>query len=147
MKFNSLIIGILLGLLCSNASAQGPTNYEKVVEILKGVAARNPENSRLFILGYSHSGQKIDGLEIGHGLVHHLIVGAHHGNEYGSAAVAAEFAVKLAQGPIPEQTVYVIPVLNIAGYNAGQEESRRKAEPGIPTAITPALAAAKALLN
>ena len=46
-----------------------------------------------------------------------LIVGTHHGNEYGSTAVALGAADALAKNPVKGQTVYIIPVLNVTGYN------------------------------
>ena len=51
-------------------------------------------------------------------------MGTHHGNEYGSSEVAMAFAASMADKPIADQTVYVIPVLNISGYNAKQREEK-----------------------
>jgi carboxypeptidase T len=68
----------------------------------------------------SDSGETIQGVAVGNGPLHNLVVASHHGNEYGSVEVARGFAVSLAQAPIPGQTVYVIPVLNVGGYNAKQ---------------------------
>ena len=44
-------------------------------------------------------------------------MGTHHGNEYGSTAVALGVADALAKKPVEGQTVYIVPVLNITGYN------------------------------
>jgi carboxypeptidase T len=46
------------------------------------------------------------------------VVGTHHGNEYGATEVAIAFAHSVSENPILGQTVYVIPVLNVSGYNA-----------------------------
>ena len=46
------------------------------------------------------------------------MVATHHGNEYGSSEVAMAAAKDLAEQPISDQTVYVVPVLNIQGYNS-----------------------------
>lgn len=101
------------------ASAQAETNrkYEGVKSFLNRVAAANPKTSQTFILGDSDSGEKILGLKIGSGAVHDLVVSTHHGNEYGSAEVALAFAQSVATNPIPGHTTFVIPVLNIEGYN------------------------------
>lgn len=93
-------------------------NYKDTQKLLHDLAAKHPENVRMFDLGLSDSGEKIQGAAIGDGSVKNLVVAAHHGNEYGSTEVAKGFATALAASPIPGQTVYVIPVLNIAGYNS-----------------------------
>src|SRR5690606_13246985 len=49
--------------------------------------------------------------------VHNLVVGTHHGNEYGATEVAQAFAEDIALKPIEGQTIYVIPVLNTWGYD------------------------------
>jgi predicted deacylase len=91
--------------------------YADVKAFLADLAAKHPETTRLFTLGDSDSGEKIVGVAIGNGPVHNLVVATHHGNEYGSTEVARGFAQSMAEQPIAGQTVYVVPVLNIAGYN------------------------------
>lgn len=56
-------------------------------------------------------------LQIGNGETPDLVVATHHGNEYGSTAVAMGAAESFAKNPIVGHTVYVVPVLNITGYN------------------------------
>jgi carboxypeptidase T len=68
----------------------------------------------------------IEGVAIGNGPVHNLVVATHHGNEYGSTEVGMAFATSIADHPIANQTVYVIPVLNISGYNRKQREESAK---------------------
>ena len=97
--------------------APSASNYDKVVQQIEQIAAQNAGNAQVFTMGVNSQGQAIKGLKIGSGPVNSLVVGTHHGNEYGSTAVALGFAQSLAQAPIAGQTVYVIPVLNISGYN------------------------------
>ena len=92
--------------------------YSAVVTSLQKIAAQNSATTRLFELGMSDSGRPIMGLKIGNGPTNNLIVGTHHGNEYGSTAVALGVAESIAKDPLAGQTVYVIPVLNISGYNS-----------------------------
>ncbi len=97
----------------------GPSasNYEKVTQTLQQIAQQNPGTTKLMTIGVSDQGVPIQGLQIGSGAENTLVVGTHHGNEYGSTAVALGMADSLAKNPIAGQTVYVIPVLNITGYN------------------------------
>jgi carboxypeptidase T len=105
-------------------------DYAGVVTYLTEIANKYGANAQLFTLGDSDSGQKIIGIALGHGAVRNLVVATHHGNEYGSTEVALRFAYTLALQPIPNQTVFVIPVLNISGYNQRQRNetsARRRA--------------------
>jgi carboxypeptidase T len=92
-------------------------NYDQILKNMDQIVAANPGSAQVFTMGTNSQGQPIKGLKIGNGAVNSLIVGTHHGNEYGSTAVALGFAADLAKNPIQKQTVYVIPVLNISGYN------------------------------
>lgn len=93
------------------------TNYDKVVSTLQQIVAQNPANAKIVSIGVNDQGVPIQALQIGSGAVNSLIVGTHHGNEYGSTAVALGVADSLAKNPVAGQTIYVIPVLNITGYN------------------------------
>lgn len=97
----------------------GPSasNYDKVVSTLQKISIQYPANAQLISIGVNDQGVPIQALKIGSGEVASLIVGTHHGNEYGSTAVALAVADNLAKMPVPGQTTYVIPVLNISGYN------------------------------
>jgi len=104
-------------------SAQAPTNsYTSVIATLHQIADENPQSVTWFDLGMSDSGQMISGLKIGDGPIADLLVATHHGNEYGSTAVALGAAADFAKNPLQGHTVYVIPVLNISGYNADMRE-------------------------
>ncbi|MEQ1723689.1 MAG: M14 family zinc carboxypeptidase [Pseudobdellovibrio sp.] len=98
-------------------AAPSPSNYDKVVQTLQQIAAANPANAKLISIGVNDQGVPIQALQIGAGEVNSLIVGTHHGNEYGSTAVALGVADSLAKNPVTGQTVYIVPVLNVTGYN------------------------------
>jgi carboxypeptidase T len=121
----------LLSLISLNFSVlalAGPTpstkTYADVLKFMHDTAARYPEQAKLISLGVSDSGLAIEGLALGSGPINNLVVATHHGNEYGSTEVASAFAAHLAEYPILGQTIYVIPVLNITGYNAKQRWER-----------------------
>lgn len=96
--------------------------YDNVVQTLQTLAAQYPQNAKLINIGTSDSGRDIIGLKIGDGSVSNLVVGTHHGNEYGSTEVALAFAEEIARTPVDGQTIFVIPVLNIAGYDRRSRE-------------------------
>jgi predicted deacylase len=97
-------------------------NYNDIKSYMTKLAVEFPKTVRLFTLGKSDFGEPIVGAQIGDGNranVRHLLVATHHGNEYGSTEVAKAFALSVAQSPIPGETIFVVPVLNITGYNHG----------------------------
>ncbi len=98
------------------------TTYAEVKTFLHELARAHPTTTKTFELGITDSGELVEGVKIGNGPVKNLVVSTHHGNEYGSTEVARAVAVNLAEHPIPGQTVFVIPVLNVTGYNAKQRE-------------------------
>ncbi len=98
--------------------ATPPTNYSSVIDALRRISQENPTTTQWIDIGQSDSGQMISGLKIGDGEIADLVVATHHGNEYGSTAVALGAAESFARNPIPGHTVYIIPVLNISGYNS-----------------------------
>jgi carboxypeptidase T len=112
--------GILIGLSIASTATAQQKKYDKVKAMMKQIAESHPQTTQLIQVGDSNSGEPIVGLQIGRGQTRNLVVATHHGNEYGSTAVAVGFADALAKQPLQGQTIFVIPVLNIAGYNAGQ---------------------------
>jgi carboxypeptidase T len=106
--------------------------YDDVVALLNNLEKQYPENAQVFDLGISDNGQMIKGLKVGNGLLQNLLVATHHGNEYGSTEVAKAFAADMAANPIVGQTVFIIPVLNIEGYNR-----RQRREPASGTTFDP----------
>ena len=93
------------------------TNYQTVTQKLAQYQAANPTQVEQIVIGINNQGEEIKGLKIGNGPAAALVVATHHGNEYGSTAVALGVAESFSQNPLPNHTVYVIPVLNISGYN------------------------------
>lgn len=119
MLFGFVVIVLASLTVSSVAVAATPFNrkYSDIVAYLKELEDRNPVNAKVLDLGVNNSGQMIKVLRTGFGPVHNLIVATHHGNEYGSTEVGLAMAASLAEKPIEGQTVYVIPVLNIPGYD------------------------------
>ena len=93
--------------------------YDQAVQKIEQIALSYPAQAQAFTLGTNNQGQPIKGVKVGTGPVASLVVATHHGNEYGSTEAALALAEALAKNPILQQTVYIIPVLNIAGYNRG----------------------------
>ncbi|MEK7691480.1 MAG: M14 family metallopeptidase [Bdellovibrionota bacterium] len=117
-----LLMGMALGLICiSNAAKSAEArSYDDVLKYMQTIVAEHPLDSALFDLGKNDDGTMIQGIKIGDGDVHTLVVATHHGNEYGSTEVAKAVAKEIAANPIKDLTVYVVPVLNIGGYNKGR---------------------------
>ncbi|MGZ3698433.1 MAG: M14 family zinc carboxypeptidase, partial [Bdellovibrionota bacterium] len=116
------------GFATERARDPSTTKYSDVKTFLHKLAAKYPQTTQLFTLGDSDSGDTIEGVAIGNGPIHNMIVSTHHGNEYGSTEVARGAASALAANPIKGQTIYVIPVLNIAGYNAKDRRESAKGD-------------------
>lgn len=122
------LFGFLFALtLQASLAVATPTRYDNLKQDLKEVVQKFPQNAVPIVIGDSDSGEAVVGLQIGHGPNQNLVVATHHGNEYGSTAVAVAFAQALAQDPIADQTVFVIPVLNISGFNGN---NRRESAQG-----------------
>lgn len=98
------------------------SQYDRVRSRIARIVGDHPKVARQFTLGVSDGGLPIEGVVIGDGSIHHLVVGTHHGNEYGSTEVALGFAEALADQPLLSKKIFIIPVLNISGYN----ENRRR---------------------
>ncbi len=116
----------MITLPAAASEERAPRSYREIQKHLRELSAKFPGNAEVIEMGQSDSGQPIEALKVGHGPVAHLVVATHHGNEYGSTEVAKAFAASIAEAPIGGQTIYVIPVLNISGYNTG---SRREVSP------------------
>jgi carboxypeptidase T len=106
-------------LLSSSVPAHA-TNYDTLQNEMMRIAQGNEKNVRLFDIGKNDAGINIQGLAIGNGQIHNLIVATHHGDETSSTELAMAAAKELAAHPFPDQTVFVIPVLNVGGYNSGR---------------------------
>ncbi|MBC7693534.1 MAG: carboxypeptidase [Methylotenera sp.] len=91
--------------------------YSDVQVFLRELVKSHPKQVQLFTIGQNEAGDAIEGVKIGSGAISNLVVSTHHGNEYGSTEVALAVADSLAQNPLKGQAVFVIPVLNVSGYN------------------------------
>jgi predicted deacylase len=94
--------------------------YSDIQQDLRALAKEDPARVQVVDLGRNDTGHMIQALKVGNGKVKTLVVGTHHGNEYGSTEVALAFAHSVAEEPIEGQTVYVVPVLNVSGYDLRQ---------------------------
>lgn len=131
MKILARIILLTFVLSTTTFASTEPANkkYADVKNFMHELVRVHPDEVRMVNVGESDSGETIEGVAIGHGSVHNLVVATHHGNEYGSTEVSMAVAASLADAPIADQTVYVVPVLNIAGYNSKtrwEKDSRGK---------------------
>jgi len=127
-KTMGLLTGGLLSFGAVGANASGnvtPSRYENIQSFLRKLANDYPTNVVLVTIGPSNSGTNIEGVKIGRGPVHELVVATHHGNESGSTEVSKILATQLAMNPIPNREITVIPVLNISGYNNDQRHENR----------------------
>lgn len=116
----SLFVSTLVLASSVNANADWTIskNYNEVHQFFANIAAKYSQTTKLISIGQSDTGEPIDALRVGHGKLETLVVATHHGNEFGSTELAKAFALEIAKSPIQGQTVTIIPVLNISGYNA-----------------------------
>jgi carboxypeptidase T len=130
-----LVIGFASFFLATSAFASSPRTsadltYDDAKADLKALNAKYPGTTQLITVGASDSGDTILGLRIGtpgalagtEAANNNLVVATHHGNEYGATEVAKSFAESIAETPIAGQIDFVVPVLNITGYNAKNRE-------------------------
>jgi predicted deacylase len=104
--------------------ARTDRKYPQVVDFLKTLESKYPSRVSRFVLGKSDSGVNIEGIRIGTGATRGMIVATHHGNEYGSSEVALAAAADIADRPVPGWSVFVVPVLNVGGYNSRSREEK-----------------------
>jgi predicted deacylase len=110
--------------LSTQSHAARATKYDNIVTQMEQLAQANAAQVQIFTLANNDQNIPIKGLKIGNGPTNSLVVATHHGNEYGSTEVGIGFAKYLATAPIKDQTVWVIPVLNISGYNKNLREEK-----------------------
>jgi carboxypeptidase T len=117
---HKLIIVLVVALTGVQAIA---ADYDRILAKLTEISKR--PNTALFALGKNDQGQDIVGVIIGDAAtakVKHLVVGTHHGNERAAAEVPLHFADQVLTNFDPAVLYYVIPVLNISGYNANRRQ-------------------------
>jgi predicted deacylase len=119
-----LVTALLLSVSCGKAFALPTQSYDEVKKFMNDLVKQHPDTTQLFTLTTGDTGDVIYGLKIGNGALHNLVVATHHGNEYGSTEVAKGFAQNIAENPVKGQTIFVIPVLNISGYNSNTREEQ-----------------------
>lgn len=93
--------------------------YADVKSFLFDLVSRFPRTASGVDVGPSDSGDRIYGVALGdlNSSIRHMVVAAHHGNEYGAVETALGLAESLASAPLTGQLVFVIPVLNVGGYD------------------------------
>jgi predicted deacylase len=119
LSSHSRLLLVISTFVCFSAFATDPIHrkYSDIQRDLRALAQEDPARVQVVDIGRNDTGQMIQALKVGSGKVKTLVVGTHHGNEYGSTEVALAFAHSVAEDPIDGQTVFVIPVLNVSGYN------------------------------
>lgn len=134
--------GTILGMAASVLFATNvmAASYDTTLAELRQMAQTDPEYVTVMDIGINDQGATIYGVRIEAPTTatderpHHLVVGAHHGNEQLSVSVAMSFAHKLvaslkdASDPqhvaLSASTYFVVPILNISGYNANRREEK-----------------------
>jgi carboxypeptidase T len=129
--FLTLATSILVFTATANASIGTSHDYARVEDVLVKITKDFPQNATLFELAQNSQGRSIVGLKIGNGPIANLIVGTHHGNEPVATDVALGAAADLAAHPIEGRTVYVIPVLNISGFEANLRREAIDSDPKV----------------
>lgn len=119
---------IILSLLFS-VNSFASSSYDKVETKINRLVKKH-SHLEVFNLGKNDQGKEIRGVLFkGSGTknVKHLVVGTHHGNEVLSADLAVKFIEHLGKkGPsiFKDKDIYVLPVLNIGGYNIQNREEK-----------------------
>lgn len=124
------------------SQAAQATPYDNALARLDKLVAAHPDLVTLMDIGVNDQGVPIRGVKIEDPSApvavkpRHLVVGTHHGNEQLSADVAQSFAERLvaaledSNAPMHDQLAgnvyFVIPVLNVSGYNASRREETSK---------------------
>lgn len=115
---------ILLSLISLHLFA---ADYDTILKRM-GEYAQRP-NVGLFSLGQNDQGRDIMGMVIGdasRAVRKHLVVGTHHGNERMAAELPFLFVDQIQKSQKLDTLYYVIPVLNISGYDRNRREETSK---------------------
>ena len=114
------LAGLFLAAVSLTAFAD---DYDKILSRLNELDKL--PNTALFTLGKNDQGRDIVGIILGDAStakVKHLLVGTHHGNERAAAEVPFLFADIVLKNYDPSVLYYMVPVLNISGYNVSRRE-------------------------
>lgn len=114
-----ILLSLSLSLIACSAFAD---DYDKILARLTELDKL--PNTALFSLGKNDQGRDIMGIMIGNSSARtkHVVVGTHHGNERASAEVPLYFTELVAKAADSEILYFVVPVLNISGYNVSRRE-------------------------
>ena len=131
---------LLVGLISvSLLGAQEKSKYDDILADINRIVSSNPSYAQLIDIGPNDQGTTIYGLKIENpnyrGSKHnHLLVSVHHGNEGTTATLAIIFSEQLLAiyknsshsqyQALSAAVFYVIPVLNITGYNANSRTEK-----------------------
>jgi len=135
---NSLYLLIILFVLGSFVSA---AEYDNILAEIRKIADENSQFVQMMDIGKNDQGNFIHGLRfenpsvfVKEGKAAHLLVGTHHGNERLSAYLCTKAAQKLVNifknanhkhhKAMSSMVIYVVPVLNIGGFNANRRSER-----------------------
>ncbi|MCC7440969.1 MAG: hypothetical protein IT285_05025 [Bdellovibrionales bacterium] len=124
---------IIVSSMFSTGMAAKAVEYDRVKNEIGRIIAENPTIATGFELGVNDQGEAILGIRFEAAQpstsprVSQLLVGTHHGNERLSADVSLSFARRMVgalknpsapeSAGLVDQVMYVVPVLNIGGFN------------------------------
>lgn len=131
-----LVVVCMISLAWLNAA-----EYDRIITAMQTLANNNSAYVQLMDIGKNDQNVLIQGMRIQNPnyidepvKIPQLVVGAHHGNERTGADLAIKFATKLVakmQDPncaeyktLSRSVFYVIPVLNIGGFNGNSRYER-----------------------
>jgi carboxypeptidase T len=110
--------------LATAADAWAATRYQELQASMRKIVAGHPGVARMFDVGPSDAGETIQGVRIGNGPARHLVLGGHHGDEIVAQAVVMELLRESAAHPLAGVSLYVVPVMNIGGYNGNRRDEK-----------------------
>lgn len=116
----SKLLLALFALISLSASA---ADYDQILSRLKELDKL--PNTTLFSLGKNDQGTDLMGIVLGDARSatrRYVVVGTHHGNERASAQVPLIFIEKMSSLIKSDEVYFVIPVLNVSGYNISRRE-------------------------
>lgn len=114
---------IIIGMLLTLSFSATASDYDKIVSRLQEIDQL--QQTSLFSLGQNDQGTEILGVVLGdlqRASKKFLVVGTHHGNERAAAIVPLHFAEETLKSLDPDEAYFVIPVLNVSGYNRSRRE-------------------------
>jgi carboxypeptidase T len=117
---NKFILSLIIFLVALNLYA---SDYDTILKRMETYAKR--PHITLFTLGKNDQGKDIIGMVVGdvtQAVRKHLVVGTHHGNERMAAELPFLFVDQIQKTQKLDTLYFVIPVLNISGYDRDRRE-------------------------